>query len=54
MRKKIARLMAAGMMVLIAGCSEESDLTRIDVEHFEENQLVGGTATIVKKKRLRH
>ncbi|WNS81531.1 hypothetical protein RRU94_12095 [Domibacillus sp. DTU_2020_1001157_1_SI_ALB_TIR_016] len=53
MRKKIAGLMAAGMIVLIVGCSEESDLTRIDVERFEENQLVGGTETIVKKEEVK-
>ncbi|MCI2252775.1 hypothetical protein L2D08_00180 [Domibacillus sp. PGB-M46] len=55
MRKKIAGLMAAGMTILIAGCSEseESDLTRIDVERFEENQLVGETATIIKKEEVK-
>ncbi|MEM1505308.1 hypothetical protein RG959_18060 [Domibacillus sp. 8LH] len=52
MRKKIARLMAVGMMILIAGCSEESDLTRIDVERFEENQLVGETVTIARKEEV--
>ncbi|WP_309088563.1 hypothetical protein [Domibacillus sp.] len=52
MREKIARLMAVGMMTLIAGCSEESDLTRIDVERFEENQLVEETVTIARKEEV--